>query len=96
MPKMSDWGGVHLAFYVDDMDAALADLERRGIRVLGGSKPQEGPEEGEGSTFAHFLSPWGMLLEFVSFPNGKAYMEGRERVMWHPHEIPGRLTAQGA
>jgi catechol 2,3-dioxygenase-like lactoylglutathione lyase family enzyme len=24
MPKMSDWGGVHLAFYVDDMEAALA------------------------------------------------------------------------
>ncbi|WP_375386046.1 VOC family protein [uncultured Microbacterium sp.] len=84
MPQMSDWGGVHLAFYVQDMDVALADLDRRGIRILGGSKPGMGVEAGDGSTFAHFLSPWGMLLEFVSFPNGKTYMTGRDRILWHP------------
>ncbi|MTD53809.1 VOC family protein [Amycolatopsis sp. RM579] len=84
MPRMSDWGAVHLAFYVDDMDAALADLERRGIRILGGAKDGAGVEAGDGSKFAHFLSPWGMILEFVSFPNGKDYMAGRDRVLWHP------------
>lgn len=84
MPRMSDWGGVHLAFYVVDMAAALADLERRDIRVLGGSKAGMGVEAGDGSTFAHFLSPWGMLLEFVSFPHGKRYMDGRDRLLWHP------------
>ncbi len=25
LPRMSDWGGHHLAFYVDDMEAALAE-----------------------------------------------------------------------
>ncbi len=85
LPRMSDWGGTHLAFYVDDMDAALADLRRRGVRILGGAKAGIGPESGPGTSFCHFLTPWGMLLEFVSFPQGKRYMAGRDRLLWRPH-----------
>jgi catechol 2,3-dioxygenase-like lactoylglutathione lyase family enzyme len=85
MPKMSDWGGMHLAFYVDDMDAAIAYLAEHGVEVLGGKKPGIDAESGEDATFGHFYSPWGMLLELVSFPNGKIYMEGRDRVLWRPH-----------
>lgn len=29
LPHMSDWGGYHLAFYVDDIGAALASLRKR-------------------------------------------------------------------
>ena len=83
---MSDWGGVHLAFYVDDMDAAIEHLEDHGVRVLGGKKDGIGVEAGEDSSFAHFLSPWGMLLELVSFPSGKQYMRERERHLWTPVE----------
>lgn len=84
MPKMSDWGGMHLAFYVDDMDKGIEYLESHGVKVLGGSKDGIGVEAGAGSAFAHFLSPWGMLLELVSFPNGKEYMTERERHLWNP------------
>jgi catechol 2,3-dioxygenase-like lactoylglutathione lyase family enzyme len=86
LPRMSDWGGHHLAFYVDDMDAALAYLQEQGLTILGGAKPGFGEEQGEGSTFAHFLSPWGMALELVSFPGGKDYMVGRDRLLWRPTE----------
>jgi hypothetical protein len=41
---------------------------------------------GDGSTFAHFLTPWGTLLAFVSVPNGQASMEGRERLLWSPRD----------
>lgn len=34
-PRNSDVGGHHLAFYVDDMAAAVAHLRARGVRVLG-------------------------------------------------------------
>jgi catechol 2,3-dioxygenase-like lactoylglutathione lyase family enzyme len=85
MPRMSDWGGVHLAFYVDDIDEAFRYLEGvDGVRILGGAKPGMGPEAGEGSGFGHFLSPWGMLLELVTFPAGRDYMEGRSRLLWSP------------
>lgn len=83
-PKMSDWGGHHLAFYVDDIDAAIAHVELHGVRVLGGRKDGVGVEAGKGSYFAHFLTPWGQLMEFVSYPEGKAYMQQTERRLWRP------------
>lgn len=87
-PKNSDIGGHHLAFYVDDIDAAIAYLKAKGIRVLG--EPlvrKDGPSAGQ--TWIYFLSPWGMQLELVSYPNGKAYEQGANRLLWHP-ALPGR------
>ena len=84
-PRMSDHGGSHIAFYVEDMDAALSLLRSHKVRVLGvGKKACFGPEAGEESTFAHFLTPWGQLLEFVSYPHGRAYFSTTERRAWRP------------
>jgi SnoaL-like domain len=60
---------------------------RTAFKFLGDKKPGIGPESGDEATFGHFYSPWGMLLELVSFPNGKTYMEGRDRVLWRPPRI---------
>jgi catechol 2,3-dioxygenase-like lactoylglutathione lyase family enzyme len=82
-PKNSDIGGHHLAFYVDDMDEAIAYLKANGIRVLG--EPvvrEEGPSAGQ--TWVYFLTPWGMQMELVSYPNGKAYERDANRLLWHP------------
>jgi hypothetical protein len=54
------------------------------VRILGGAKETVGIEAGEGSTFAHFLTPWGVMLEFVSFPNRRKYMENRDQLLWSP------------
>ncbi|TCO60509.1 VOC family protein [Actinocrispum wychmicini] len=70
-PRNSDVGGHHLAFYVEDMDAAVADLRRRGLRVLGEPTASKGPSEGQ--RWVYFLAPWGMQCELVSYPNGKAF-----------------------
>ena len=81
-PKNSDIGGHHLAFYVDDIDAAVAYLRSEGIRVLG--DPTESGAASKGQRFCYFLSPWGMQLELVSFPGGKAYEAEAETLLWHP------------
>lgn len=82
-PKNSDIGGHHLAFYVDDMDAALAWLRGKGVRILGEPVVRtEGPSAGQ--TWVYFLAPWGMQLELVSFPNGKGYEKDTDRRLWHP------------
>ena len=82
-PKNSDIGGHHLAFYVDDFDAALAYLQDQEIRILGEPVVRTtGPNAGQ--TWVYFLSPWGMQLELVSYPNGKAYQEDTEARLWHP------------
>jgi catechol 2,3-dioxygenase-like lactoylglutathione lyase family enzyme len=74
VPNNADIGGHHLAFYVDDMNAAVAYLKQQGIKVLGEPTVMaEGPTEGE--SWVYFMAPWGMQLELVSYPNGKAYMK---------------------
>ncbi|HJV00835.1 MAG TPA: VOC family protein [Burkholderiaceae bacterium] len=82
-PRNSDVGGHHLAFYVDDMDKAVAYLKAKGVRTLGEpSTFKDGPAAG--LTWMYFLSPWGMQLEIVSTPQGMAYEKGAKRVLWDP------------
>ena len=81
-PQNSDVGGHHLAFYVDDFDAALAYIREQELTVLGEPVVRdEGPVAGQ--TWIYFLSPWGMQLELVSFPNGKGYEKSTKRRQWH-------------
>ena len=81
-PKNSDLGGHHLAFYVEDLDAALDFLRSRGIRILG--EPTASTRHSEGQRWVYFLSPWGMQFELVSYPSGKAYEADAPVKLWHP------------
>jgi catechol 2,3-dioxygenase-like lactoylglutathione lyase family enzyme len=82
-PRNSDVGGHHLAFYVDDFESALGYLREQGLRILGDPVVRtDGPSAGQ--TWVYFLSPWGMQLELVSFPGGKAYEQNAETLLWHP------------
>ena len=82
-PKNSDIGGHHLAFYVDGMAAAIAYLKAKGVRFLGEPTVRtEGPSGGQ--TWVYFLAPWGMQLELVSYPEGKASDKELDRKLWHP------------
>lgn len=82
-PNNADIGGHHLAFYVEDMDAAVMYLRQQGIMVL--AEPTvmtEGPTEGE--SWVYFMAPWGMQLELVSYPNGKAFMKQHSVRLFDP------------
>lgn len=82
-PLNSDIGGHHLAFYVDDIDEATEYLRcQPGVIVLGEPVASSGPSSGQ--RWVYFLSPWGMQLELVSFPEGKAYEIGARTRLWHP------------
>lgn len=82
-PRNSDIGGHHLAFYTTEMEAAVAYLEGKGITVLGAPTTMtEGPSSGE--TWVYFLAPWGMQLELVSYPDGKAYEAEFDGRLWDP------------
>jgi catechol 2,3-dioxygenase-like lactoylglutathione lyase family enzyme len=82
-PKNSDIGGHHLAFYVDDFYVALEYLKQKGVRLLGQPTVRTaGPNAGQ--TWIYFLTPWGMQLELVSYPNGKEYEKTATTKLWHP------------
>lgn len=85
--KNSDIGGHHLAFYVDDMDEAIAFLKKNGVKVLGEpTSYTDGPNLG--LTWCYFLAPWGLQLEIVSSPKDtvfdrEAQKAGKTR-LFHP------------
>ena len=81
-PKNSDVGGHHIAYYVDDMDSAVSYLKSKGIQVLG--DPTYYKNASAGQRWVYFLSTWGMQLELVSYPEGKAYEKETDRRLWHP------------
>jgi len=84
LPRNSDWGGHHLAFYVDDVDAAVAYLKSvPGVRVLG--EPEtitEGPIAGD--RWVYFLSPWGLQLEVLHMPKGMPYENATRARLFEP------------
>lgn len=93
LPRNSDIGGHHLAFYVDDIEAGVAYLQAQGIQVLG--RPEyktEGPDGGE--AWVYFLAPWGMQLELVSYPQGKRYEQTTTDRLWHPGKPALQCAAQ--
>lgn len=75
--------GVHLAFYVDDMDAALTALKAHDAPIESGPvEMTEGPSAG--LSWLYFRSPWGLSLELVSYPGGiKAYKDLAASI-WRP------------
>ncbi|WP_066517547.1 VOC family protein [Curtobacterium ammoniigenes] len=81
-PRNSDIGGHHIAFYVDDLDAAVAYLRAQGVRVMG--DPTASSAASRGQRWVYFLSPWGMQFELVSFPDGKEYERDAPVLLWHP------------
>lgn len=82
-PKNSDYGGHHLAFYVDDMGKALSYLRSKEIKIFGEPTYRDsGPSAGQ--TWVYFQAPWGMTLELVCYPNGKGYEESFSGRLWHP------------
>jgi catechol 2,3-dioxygenase-like lactoylglutathione lyase family enzyme len=92
LPKNSDIGGHHIAFYVDDIDAAIKHLKANGVRVLGEpTKAAGGPTKG--LTWCYFLAPWGLQLEIVSCEQGIAHDHNKEgkTLLWHPKYPKERL-----
>jgi catechol 2,3-dioxygenase-like lactoylglutathione lyase family enzyme len=73
IPRNSDYGGHHLAFYVEDVDAAAEYLRAQpGVTLLG--EPQridDGPIAGD--RWMYFRTPWGMQMEILNMPAGMPY-----------------------
>jgi catechol 2,3-dioxygenase-like lactoylglutathione lyase family enzyme len=82
-PRNSDYGGHHLAFYVKDINAAVAKAKSAGLKTFMGPFPiKEGPAAGQSITYV--LAPWGMQLELISYPKGMAYEKGAKTRLWAP------------
>ena len=81
LPKNSDIGGYHIAFYVDDLKAAKDYLDSKGVKTFFGPFPvEQGPAAGQSITY--FLAPWGLQMELISYPKGMAYEKDAKSLLW--------------
>lgn len=75
-------GGHHIALYVDDIAPAVAHLRAHGVAVDDPEYITAGPAAG--SHWVYFKAPWGLQMELVSYPGGKAYEATAQVRLWHP------------
>jgi catechol 2,3-dioxygenase-like lactoylglutathione lyase family enzyme len=82
-PRNSDWAGHHVAFYVTDIQAAVAHMVAKGVPKLLGPLPvTDGPAAGQ--TINYFRAPFGTYIELISYPGGMAYESDPSRPLWSP------------
>jgi len=82
-PRNSDIGGHHVAFYVENMDKAVAALRARGVEVMGDPTViKDGPSEG--LAWVYVRAPWGLQLELVSYPRSLRIYRDRKISVWRP------------
>ena len=86
-PKNSDIGGYHIAFYVDDIKAAKAYLDSKGVKTFFNLPVEQGPAAGQ--SIFYFLAPWGLQMEAISYPQGMAYEKTSPIKLWSPKD-PGQ------
>ncbi|MCB5363921.1 VOC family protein [Pusillimonas sp. CC-YST705] len=83
MPRNSDYGGFHIGFYVKDIKAAVDKAKALGLQTfMGPFELKEGPAAGQSITYV--LTPWGMQLELISYPQGMAYEKDAKTKLWAP------------
>ncbi|URM36462.1 VOC family protein [Flavobacterium anhuiense] len=83
-PKTDDIGASHIAFYVNDINAAVEYLKSKGIKIIG--EPFTMPSgDTAGESWVYFETPWGSKMELVSYPSGKGYEKANPKtVLWSP------------
>lgn len=78
----SDIGWTHIAFYTDDLEKTLANVEAAGGKRLADPQPLSGLEAGKGNRFCYVHTPWGSTLEIITYPTPQPYLEKADRAKW--------------
>ena len=82
-PRNSDVGGHHLAFYVEEIGAAIAYLRSRGVTIQGEPVTMEtGPTKG--LTWVYFLRLGACSSNWSAIPEGMAVTDDDPEALWSP------------
>ena len=91
MPSNIDVGAMHIAFFVDDLQAAADSLIQHGAEMLpgplyGGGAPKKGEQ------IWYFKTPWGAFMEILWRPDHLPYEQDtanrlfNSKDTWHDRE----------
>lgn len=78
----ADFGWQHVAFYVDDIDLAVKQIESAGGQRNADPIELSGIEAGAGNKFCYCLTPWGSSIELITYPTPQPYLSTSNRRKW--------------
>lgn len=83
--RASDFGLQHFAVYSDDIGTALQRFNTAGGEVFTTPQPLGfSTEEGAGNCFCYGLTPWGNIVEFITWPTPMPYEQETTLRRWKP------------
>ncbi|MBS0847014.1 VOC family protein [Citrobacter sp. JGM124] len=78
----ADYGWQHVAFYVDDIELAVRQIEAAGGKRNADPIDLTGIEAGAGNKFCYCLTPWGSSIEVITYPTPQPYLHTSKRRKW--------------
>ena len=85
MPSNIDFGATHIAFFVDDLEAAAASLKEHGAELLAGPLEAKGDVK-KGERIWYFKTPWGAFMEILWRPEHLPYESLVESRLFQPKD----------
>lgn len=83
--RASDFGLQHVAVYVDDFKKAISAFTAAGGEMFTQPKPLTFPaEQGDGNAFCYGQTPWGSVVELISWPSPIPYEKTTKLRRWKP------------
>jgi catechol 2,3-dioxygenase-like lactoylglutathione lyase family enzyme len=89
MPSNVDLGSAHLAFFVDDINAATQSLTEHGAQLLRGPIQALG-EPKRGVVIWYFKTPWGAFIELLWRPEHLPYEHDTANRLFAPKGLLAR------
>ncbi|RJT07054.1 antibiotic biosynthesis monooxygenase [Halococcus sp. IIIV-5B] len=83
-PGIEDLGVTHLGLYVEDVGAVADRVEEANGELLSPPHPLAGVESGDGNEGVYCRTPWGMLVELLTYPDGIDYPDDTTVTRWQP------------
>ena len=83
MPSNVDYGASHLAFFVNDLEAAARSLRDHGAEMLRGPLEAAGDIK-KGEKIWYFKTPWGAFLEILWRPDQLPYEQETNNRLFNP------------
>ena len=82
----SDVGLQHFAVYTEDIEETKRKFQEAGGKLLKGPNEMLGREKGEGNSFMYAVTPWGTLVELISYPSSLEIEKTTPLRRWKPQK----------
>ena len=84
---LSDIGLQHFAVYTDDIGTTVSRFKEAGGTLLDGPNNMLGIETGKGNKWIYGVTPWGTVVEIITYPSPEQYEKDTPLRRWKPENL---------